>query len=324
MFGNESIADPMTSSISCPICSRLQVEYWGNGKDIGNENIQHAIWRCSYCRHLWISSPPKTLETGAAYSVQDKSFFPDAAYFEKRSQSPPTDGEVWVFDHLKHRNGTPGSLLDIGPGRPALLKKLQEKGWSVAAVEPARHAELLEEEVGCTVYHALFEDIAFPKRFDIIMALDVLEHSSDPIKFLQHICSSLTDDGVALFRFPNSVSLRCWIEHDNWEMIRPLGHLNYFSPISFDLACTKLGLEVNYWASRDVSRYTDIRLPRLLASSTRNLRVLVDALGLGDQILACVSREKQAGSRHSKWSIYQRLKPWRPPRDAVVELWSFR
>lgn len=314
----------------CPICLCRQAAYWGSARNIGDDKIQHGIRRCRNCGHLFVDGFSRPRDVGEAYSNQDRLFFPDTSFYGKRSKSPPTDGDIWLYDHLSKWNDKPGGLLDIGSGKPTFLRKLRNQGWDVSAVEVAKHANLLAEETGCKVYQAMFEDTEFPRRFDIIVALDVLEHSGAPIRFLEHVYTNLADGGIALFRFPNSASLRCWINGENWGMIRPLGHIQYFSPVSFNLACTRVGLQIDYWTSRDLSKYSGLRLRRLvprpfgrlvayaLGRLTRGCRGVIDALGLGDQLLACVSRGSKDAFRGSKWTMCRRLTLWRPPRSVTM------
>jgi SAM-dependent methyltransferase len=293
----------------------MRVAYWGKARDIGDQSVEHALWKCRYCGHIYVKAFPSTLELSKAYETQDKRFFPDSEYFEKRKKTPLTDGELWVISHVLDRSGEPGMFLDIGSAQTKLLKQFRNNGWKVTAVEPGHHATLIEREVGCEVIQSLFEHAKFDQQFDIISALDVLEHSSNPISFLSQIEKVLSSEGIALFRFPNATSLRRFLHGENWEMILPLGHLHYFSPRSFDTACWHAGLQVNYWTTRDVFKYRYLKLSFRGAGLITKTKEFWDHVGLGDQMLASVSRAKDARRRKVTMNIYRKLRRWKQSSD---------
>lgn len=71
-------------------------------------------------------------------------------------------------------------------------------------------------------YHSTFDDIA-GKRFELVLALDVLEHQEDDAEFLAEIFSQwLSPGGMALFTVPAFNSL--FSDHDRF-----LGHYRRYS-----------------------------------------------------------------------------------------------
>lgn len=281
------------TNFHCPICQSDNIHLWGSATDIGNANLIHKIAICHKCTHIFVIPLPSIEFLADAYKTNNTSVLSDDGFFESRSTGPFSEGDRWVLKHVK-KNAAPGNLLDIGSANPRLIATIKELGWEISIVEPSQNIERMSNFTDVKIYHSLFEDCAFQNNFEIVSAIDVLEHVHSPINFLKKIKSILSVNGNCLLRFPNSYSLKCKLEHDKWNMIRPLGHLHFFSPRSFQAACKNCHLKITTLRSHDLNNYCSlvvagetIRGMRFLSP----LKFLFDRLLFGDQILATVSHE---------------------------------
>ena len=277
----------------CPICGSEEIGYWGSAPDIGIKGMKHDLTKCCKCTHLFVHPLPTEEYLVKAYSESDPSVYPDNQFFENRSSVPFTEADKWVWKHV-FGSSTFGNFLDIGSTNLTLLKHIIRLGWRLTAVEPGAHADHIRKNLRAKVCRNVFEECNFQNKFDIIAALDVLEHVNSPVRFLQRVRSCLSDKGTALFRFPNSRSLRCRIERENWNMIRPLGHLHYFTPRSIRKACTISQLKILSLRSLDLARY---QFFTFRGRSIRGLRylwpmiILFNLTLLGDQLLLKVAND---------------------------------
>jgi hypothetical protein len=125
--------------------------------------------------------------------------------------------------------------------------------------------------------YADFGEISPPPRADVIVALDVLEHVADPIGMLRQL-RGIAAPGARLYcATPNRQSLRAKLWRERWRMLRPLGHVNYWSRKSITDAVNSTGFTV-----RDL-RATDLWEPRSIRSLRDMAASAVERLGLGDQ-----------------------------------------
>ncbi len=96
-------------------------------------------------------------------------------------------------------------VLDVGCGAGLFAEPLARLGADVLGIDPApasigvarRHAE----ETGARLAYraAAVEEIAAePKRFDIVSAMEVIEHVADPAKFVVEAASLLKPGGLFL------------------------------------------------------------------------------------------------------------------------------
>ena len=109
---------------------------------------------------------------------------------------------------LKHCPPTEcGSALDLGAGEGAISARLHEAGYSVEAVElePGRF-----RPADITCYHLdLNTDFAdaVGKKFDVITAVDVIEHLENHRAFLRGCAKLLAERGMIFVTSPN---VECW------------------------------------------------------------------------------------------------------------------
>lgn len=277
----------------CPVCRSENIRYWGSAHDIGVKGLKHNIAKCTKCTHLFIHPLPSEEYLTRAYGESDPSVYSDNRFFESRSSGPFTEADRWVWKHIID-SLVPGRFLDIGSANLTLLRRIVAQGWELTIVEPGSHSQLIQQALNSSVYRNVFEECNFEHQFDLISVMDVLEHVGSPIRFLQKIKSCLSTNGIALFRFPNAYSLRCRLEGENWNMIRPLGHLHYFTPRSIRIACDIARLKISYLRSHDLAQYQFFTFK---GKSIRGLRFfkpffkIFDLALLGDQLLVKVAND---------------------------------
>ncbi|MEO7965962.1 MAG: class I SAM-dependent methyltransferase, partial [Gemmatimonadaceae bacterium] len=102
------------------------------------------------------------------------------------------------------------------------------------------------------------------RRFDIVTAFEVLEHSTTPEATLRDMRWFMADDGLMIFSTllqPQDVTLR---PLDWWYVAPRNGHVSLFSCAALDALMRKLGLK---WASFNDNTHVAFRrrLPRFAA-----------------------------------------------------------
>ncbi len=148
--------------------------------------------------------------------------------------------------------------LEIGVGKGALFEQVARRGADVVGVEPGAWGHHLHGVVNS------LEEIAPGSEFDVIVANDVLEHLENPIVMLSTLRAHSRPSTRLYCRFPNSRSLRARIRKDRWNMVRPLGHLHYFSKQSATRMFARSGWLITKAQPQDV-------FPQPLVSRALNL-----------------------------------------------------
>lgn len=130
-------------------------------------------------------------------------------------------------------------ITEIGCGGGYILKRLKEQGFEVAAIDPSPIAIEKGREFGFEVFPEFYPSDKV-KKSDLLIHYDVLEHTLDPVLFLEAHKNDLTSNGIILFAVPDCTP---YIEFGDISMILH-EHLNYFDHTSLANTVEKAGFEV--------------------------------------------------------------------------------
>jgi len=131
--------------------------------------------------------------------------------------------------------------VDLGSGPGAMASRLRALGCQVLAVDrtadgfiaglPHVAIDFDQNDFGCQLG---------PASFDLVTAIEVIEHVESPVGFLRNIKSLLTPTGVAVITTPNVDSLPARVKFFLTGRIRAMDKFSeptHISPIFWDLFC---------------------------------------------------------------------------------------
>jgi SAM-dependent methyltransferase len=245
----------------CPCCDGVAESLHNGLKDrIFGAPGSWNLSRCSNdaCGLAWLSPLPTQADISKAY-VDYYTHTPD----EPRSPAQGTSifktfqkGYAKLLGCAAERAGlenyfldseSPGTVLEVGCGNGARLKRLADLGWEVEGqeVDPATLA--LAQSLGLNVRIGSIDDDYFSeKRYDRLVSNHVLEHVHDPAAVLKRCRHLLNESGKIVIATPNIRSFGHRLFGRNWRGLEPPRHLHIFSSSSLH----QLLLDCGY---RDVS-----------------------------------------------------------------------
>jgi SAM-dependent methyltransferase len=221
-------------------------------------NIAHAV-RCPVCLGA-VSTPPartmtKVLECSAADcrlqflypqpTREELSELYRSAYYQPGA---PNQDNVYANTPRKVATGLVKTLvarigplagrrvLDFGAGIGAFADELCSLGATVVCVEPDPEARTQIAARGLPCYPTL-EDLKAGQPtpfFDLVTAIEVIEHLEDPARYLRLLHDVTIPGGVLFLTTPNFQSLRARLQGHHWEQYRNPTHLFYFTPQSLE------------------------------------------------------------------------------------------
>jgi 2-polyprenyl-3-methyl-5-hydroxy-6-metoxy-1,4-benzoquinol methylase len=192
-------------------------------------------------------------------------------------------------------------LLDIGCDTGAFaLCAAQETGVEPVGIDVARLAVVAARQSGLEAYHTTIENAPVELRdFEVVTAIDVVEHVPDPLEFLNAIRARMRACGAVYIETPNIKStvyrlgaLLCKVTGGRpaatWHRLFPPQHLQYFTTTSFVETARRAGFTVAGLVTRT--------LPHNDLATSQTVRAAMDVMQLaddmaGERILICAVLE---------------------------------
>lgn len=222
----------------CFVCKSEEFEsfYTFDYSDSGLED-PFRLKRCVNCGMV-LNSPRLSPEDSAALYETDYYVFDEATETQYREEANRDLRRVLAVSEPGDR------LLEIGCARGHLLALAQELGYDVQGIEISAYASEAARASGLSVFTGTIEQTFFPESsFDVIVALDVIEHVHNPLRFLEIACRYLKKEGILILETPNVASIFGRLGGKRWIGFIPY-HICLFSPLTLTRLCVKAGLGV--------------------------------------------------------------------------------
>jgi len=233
--------------LNCPICEgiskKIDVVKTINPKSQDTLDLM----QCQNCGHWWISPLPsqdyllKLYEDGSEFVVS-KNY--------KGSDEISDDKLKKFFNKLikfvEHKDLKKLNYLEIGCGSGYILNYFRKKINKCIGVEPGSW-----KPDGNDIVNSI-DEIPNDMKFDIFVINNVLEHLTDPLSLLEKLGKIANNSAVIYLTFPNKDCLTAKFLRGKWPMVRPIGHLHYFSKKSVKIMFGKSNWKIkkiySYWA----------------------------------------------------------------------------
>ena len=269
--------DATSSGSSCKICGEASVEI---GSKTGKWRKQtFHLRRCSRCRYSFISDPLSNL--AEVYSPE---------YYRGTGADPLLD---YVFE-LEHPAETvrqyewrgilravnslfplspDTTWLDYGCGNGGLVRYCRER-CHIAGFEAAGWIRDQSRDHGITV---LGEQDLVPLAgsFDIVSAIEVLEHVPEPLEILSAIRRLLKPGGLFFYTTGNAQPHNDDLV--NWPYVLPETHVSFFEPDTLVRALSDTGFRPEFRGylpgHTDIIRFKVLKNLRLLRQAAWHVAV---------------------------------------------------
>jgi 2-polyprenyl-3-methyl-5-hydroxy-6-metoxy-1,4-benzoquinol methylase len=195
-------------------------------------------------------------------------------------------------------------LLDVGCGTGYLLKKMLAQGVDAWGLDPYPRGEAARESLSKRIIAGSIEDVA-EEPFQIITAIEVLEHVEDYMQLLKSMINLLSPNGFLIITVPNKWEFRATYLPDG--AIEPMyGHLWQFDhkTLESDLRCfsTEVYIEPIY------SRTLDRRLLKIIqlfprATIIKASRALVNYYSNGAWLMGIIRINKSSTNTKAETTI---------------------
>jgi 2-polyprenyl-3-methyl-5-hydroxy-6-metoxy-1,4-benzoquinol methylase len=177
---------------SCNLCGK------NSFKVREDDETPFRVLECLNCGLVFVHPFPDIDKLAVHYG---EDYYREWIYQQKKKRIRMWKGRLKKLE--KRRHG--GHLLDVGCGDGAFLKLAQDKGWAVSGTEHSSYAaNYVSEALGIPVFCGEVFAAGYPDNsFDVVTMWHVLEHVTDPGRYLREIHRILKPSGLLLVAVPN-------------------------------------------------------------------------------------------------------------------------
>jgi SAM-dependent methyltransferase len=215
---------------SCPACGG------DKAKELGEVN-RIELARCSRCGTVFTGAlPGDGLEAEDYGAYYDEGNLEIPAFVEGRLGAL-VDG----FEEFRRLN----CWLDVGCGAGGLLRAAAGRGWSVVGTEVAPEAVEAGRARGLDVRLGGLGELELqPESFDVVSAVEVLEHVPHPQALISDAARLVRPGGGIYFTTPNGRGISARLLGTRWSVVSPPEHLQLFSVDGLRRSLGAAGLDV--------------------------------------------------------------------------------
>jgi 2-polyprenyl-3-methyl-5-hydroxy-6-metoxy-1,4-benzoquinol methylase len=204
----------MKENSLCPACHQ------SHKKSIGEKN-DFKIYRCHQC--------------GTLFSVGKNSsnIFDYDEYYDESNLKVPDFVESRLTEIIqsfeKYRDNN--RFLDVGCGAGTMIRSALKEGWEAEGIEVSSPAVDSLRKQGIKVFHGDLSIAKYPENsFDIVVAVEILEHIPNPLNMLEEINKVLRPGGLLWATTPHGKGISARVLGAAWTCVAPPEHLHLFSP----------------------------------------------------------------------------------------------
>jgi len=245
--------------VACPVCGTPSITV---GSKHGTfSSLDFEVRRCPSCQFAYVRDPIASHEMyGEAY-YHGRGADPSVDYvYELKNPSRTVREYEWrgVLEIVQRALGPRTSKprwLDYGCGTGGLVRHARTAGFDAYGFEEGFGAQLARQANVPLLDRAA---LAEAPAFDVVTAVEVLEHVFDVKEFLASVRRVLAPGGLFFYTTGNPAKKR---GNDllSWGYLVPEIHVSFYEPGTMDLALREAGFRSEYIAPSsghaDIVRY---------------------------------------------------------------------
>ena len=229
---------------NCPVC---------NNQNSSQVYVirEHTYYSCNSCGMLYLSNKGDTFGSGDQQYGAD--YFKDtlkesmSGYMDYSKQSRPLrmNFKILLSRILPYLpTDTPQSMLDVGCAYGYFLDEARKLGLSVHGLDISESAiQWMEKHLDIKGTVGLSSD-APNGPFDLITAVEVIEHTHDPHSFLDDLYGRLKKGGVLVITTGANDTLIPQLIGKRWWYLNPPDHCSIFSRSALKKLITDKGFNI--------------------------------------------------------------------------------
>jgi SAM-dependent methyltransferase len=235
------------SASACPICGGTAFERLGEVAGTVTPRAFH-LSRCTTCQFVFVEDP--WLEYDHIYSEDyyNGRGADTKLNYVREVQNPTRTVRRYEWRGVLERVNALAPVserttwLDYGCGTGGLVQYLRSRSVDAVGFEQGWCVDLLRGNDTPTIDE---DDFAHhEERFDVVSAIEVIEHTPNPVAVLRTIRRLLRPGGILFMTTGNAEPFRDSITA--WRYVTPEVHISYFEPATLARALREASLEPQF------------------------------------------------------------------------------
>ncbi|MCC8189566.1 MAG: class I SAM-dependent methyltransferase [Planctomycetes bacterium] len=246
-------------TVPCPICAS---ERYGPFTMYQNT---YPVAKCAHCASLFVNPRPTVAHLNEYYNTAESNLKLNRFYQKREGNEAgvkAVDKRIDIcIDLLQAANTVSATVLDIGCNNGSFLRQLRERTLAQPELGTVIFQGVDVNEETIATARSMGDGITYEARpveafarhhtdlkFDLIIAVYLVEHLFDPITFVRTLGTLLSDRGYLIFWVNNAggldhVALDFNARRGLAHAIFPPVHLNGFDMKNLSLFCHQCGLD---------------------------------------------------------------------------------
>jgi len=219
------------------------------------DNSDYLI--CDTCGLIYVDQLEETEKIYTAYSggflksLRRKIFAPVRKFHQVQNLDYSMGRATKIIDFaFSQVSADKGRYLDVGCNKGFLLSVALGRGWDVYGAEIVPELTVpfgnTYKEYRDHIFSGRFCDVRpnFENNmFDLITAIDVVEHFEDPVADFAGIYEVLKPGGVFVVQTPEAACNEAKELMDKWGALKPLEHIHLFTSDNLKTFSNRFGFE---------------------------------------------------------------------------------
>jgi SAM-dependent methyltransferase len=224
---------------ACPLCRSEQREFQFELAE------GYRIARCTRCGVHYLY--PRLTEEAMQLVYQDPSYFQggasgysDTSYFDQETALRATF--KCLLRNLQRRGIIGGDLLEVGCGYGYLLDEARAYVRRRVGTEFSPEAAARASDTGADVFEGGLEQLPDQALFDCALAIQVIEHIYDPVRFMSQLVARVRPGGYVVLATPDIGGSLRKLMGRSWPSFKVPEHVVYYDFRSLERLMGEAGL----------------------------------------------------------------------------------
>jgi SAM-dependent methyltransferase len=210
---------------ACPVCANHERQFPFPLRE------PYGVARCTACGIHYLY--PRLIESAMQEAYRQSSYYEggecgyaDSSYTAQESALRATFKRL--LHNLADRGLTGGSLLEIGCGYGYLLDEARPFFERRVGTEFSAEGAAIARATGAEVFVGGIEEVPRDSKFDCIVAIQVIEHVYEPLRFVQQLASHTKPGGHIVLATPDIGGVLRKAMGRRWPSFKAPEHVLYF------------------------------------------------------------------------------------------------